>query len=685
MREGRTWWDRLILAAAFALPTLVLAAVALDRAFPLELARYQERSTLVLDREGRLLRGFLTSDGMWRITARPEAVSALYLAMLTAFEDKRFEEHAGVDPLAMARAIGQAIGHGRIVSGGSTLTMQAARLLEPRPPGLVRKLIEIARAIQLERNFDKSEILSIYLTLAPFGGNLEGIRAASLAYFGKEPAILTPAEAALLVAIPQAPSIASNAERARAARAKVLARAAETGLLTAERAAEAMAAALPSERRAMPMLAPHASERLAAQHQQAEHLGTTLDAAWQDRLERLAAQTAELFGPRVSVAILAAEVRSREIRAWVGSAGYFAERRAGMLDMAKAVRSPGSTLKPFIYGLAFDYGIAHPATLIRDEPRRFGGYLPANFDRGHVGEVSLANALQRSLNMPAVALLERLGSLRFEQALADGGVRLRYPRRGDSEENLALALGGGGVTLEELVRLYTALAGDGRILPLRLSKEQEPEGQESRILSEATAWTVTEILKGSPRDLGWEPSEETPIAFKTGTSYGYRDAWAIGYADGLVIGVWVGRPDNAPCQGCVGITAAAPLLFRAFGALEREPWARPRPAGVPKRGWGEAPAPLGRLERPGIYSSPAGPSLEVAFPPDGIELPIGQRLPLKARGGKRPYRWLIDGRTLPRELGDRPFWEAREVGFTELQVVDAAGRSAKVRLRLTEN
>ncbi|MDH3476106.1 MAG: transglycosylase domain-containing protein, partial [Rhodospirillales bacterium] len=386
------------LAAGGLLLALAGAAVALDRVFPPELSRLGGTSTLVLDSQGRLLRAFTTADGAWRLATVPAQVDPLYLAMLEAYEDRRFRYHPGVDPLAVLRAAGQALRAGRVVSGASTLTMQTARLLEPRPRGLWAKLVEAARALQLEARYGKDRVLGFYLTLAPFGGNLEGLRAASLAYLGKEPVRLTPGEAALLVALPQSPS-RLRPDRfpaaARAARDKVLAVMERRGLLSAHQAAEAREEPVPRRRRDLPFHAPHLARRLASGG--APVLRTTIDGDLQRALERLAALEMHLLQPRASLAALVVENGSGRVLAYLGSADFFDSARAGQVDMVRAVRSPGSALKPFIYGMAFDELLVHPETIVADLPTRFGDYRPENFQRSYHGEVTVREALQRSL------------------------------------------------------------------------------------------------------------------------------------------------------------------------------------------------------------------------------------------------------------------------------------------------
>ncbi|MGQ9366760.1 penicillin-binding protein 1C [Azospirillum sp. ST 5-10] len=681
---------------------LAVAALlaALDRALPPDLTRYRDRAAEVVDRDGIVLRAFTAADDTWRFAARADEVAPLYRAMLLAYEDKRFSRHWGVDPLAVLRAAAQAAWHGEVVSGASTITMQVARLLEPRPRTLGAKLVEMARAVQLERRFSKDEILAIYLTLAPFGGNLEGVRAAALAWFGKEPRHLTPAEAALLVALPQSPTRLRpdhDPAAARAARAKVLDRAVAAGVLAAAEAAEAAAAPLPTGRRAFPFLAPHLAERLRTGAPAAERIATTLDAGLQETAEGLLRRLAEGLDPKAGVAALVVDNASREVLAYVGSGDYFDRRRDGMVDMVRAVRSPGSTLKPLIYGLAFDRLIVHPMTVIADVPRRFGAYAPENFGGGHSGEVTVAEALQLSLNVPAVAVLDRLGPLSFDAALRRVGVTLHFDRR-IGRPTLPIALGGVGLSLEELVTLYGAFSHGGRVAPLvtaPVAATPRPGAAEGEALMGAPAvWYVARALRGAPRPPGYaDPQgagDARGIAFKTGTSYGFRDAWAVGFTDRHTIGVWVGRPDGAPCLRCVGIEAAAPLLFRLFDLLpapdDAPVTAGGPPDGVIAGGTADLPPGLRRfadaptVARHGVAQ--AAGRLRIAFPVDGSVVSLGASggagrlatLPLRAEGGRRPLRWLINDRPLGEGDWRRgASWQPDGTGFVDVKVLDADG------------
>lgn len=668
------WWRLGIIAGG---ATIAVAALVADRLLPPPLERAAVLSATVLDREGALVRPFTTPDGTWRLAAAPEQVSRRYLAMLLAVEDRRFMVHPGVDPLALLRAVGQLVLHGRIVSGGSTLTMQVARLLEPRPRTAAAKLIEIGRALQLELRLSKREILGIYLTLAPFGGNLEGVRAASLAWFGKEPARLSDAEAALLVALPQAPGrLAPDVapSRAKAARQRVLARAQAAGVLDAGGATAAAGSPLPEARIAMPRHAPHLAERLLAERTGGEGpLRTTLDLGLQMRVEGLLRAAFRRLPAPIDVAAIVVDHRDAEIRAWAGSGDYLSASRPGMIDLARAVRSPGSTLKPLVYGAAFDELRAHPASLIRDAPTRFNDFAPENFDGGFDGEVTVREALQRSLNLPAVTMLERVGPVAMAGRLQQAGIQLRFGA-GNAAPGLPLVLGGVGSTLEDLVTAYAGLAEGGAVRRPTAIAGAEPSPPR-RLIGERAAAQVQAILQGVPRPVGYR-ADAPAIAYKTGTSYRYRDGWAVGWDGRHAAGVWVGRADGASCTPCNGPGGAAPLLMQLFSLLP------PQPLPPPGAGDDKAPPALARVDRvPGSLDRSAP---VIVFPPDGSTLEANAAaVRLEVEGGERPFRWMIDGRPLPSSAWRRTAaWRPEGDGFARLTVLDARGRSAEAQVRI---
>ena len=652
---------------------------------PAPLGKNLEYSHVVLDREGRLLRAYATTEGRWRLPVSERDVDPRFLKLLFTYEDKRFREHHGIDPLSMGRAAVQLVTRGQIISGGSTISMQVARLLEPRERrSLGAKMRQIVRALELESALGKDGVLALYLALAPYGGNLEGVRAASLAYFGKEPRKLSLAEAALLVALPQSPEL-RRPDRfptaARAARDRVLDRAALAGLMPRDEIARAKAQPVPHERKPLPVLAPHAADQVVLLEPDRREHRLTLDLFLQKNLQELAHERAQALGPDISVAILAVDNVTGEVRARVASADYFDLRRAGQVDMTQALRSPGSTLKPFIYGLGFEDGVIHPDTLIDDRPSRYGGYVPENFDLTFQGVVTVRRALQLSLNVPAVAVLNKIGVSRLGARLSQAGAVLILPK--GEAPGLAMGLGGVGVRLADLVMLYASLARQGEALALT-ERQQADLRMPHRLLDPVAAWYVGNILLGAP------PPDNAPsgrIAFKTGTSYGYRDAWAIGFDGRMTVGVWVGRPDGAPVPGLVGRASAAPILFEAFARSGGAPAALPRaPRGAIFAAGNKLPPPLQRFGITGPREAAEAP--RIMFPPDGarLEIAAGARpdpVALKISGGRGPLTVLVNGVPATAASGRGTlFFQPDGPGFVRLTVMDARGATDSVTVRL---
>ena len=698
---------------------------------PIDLSVLQRTSPLALDREGRLLRAFATPEGRWRLTVKLAEVDPHFINLLKVYEDRRFDAHGGVDMIGVARAAWQLARNGRVVSGASTLSMQAARLLEPREArSFSAKLRQMVRAVQLERRLGKEGVLAAYLTLAPYGGNIEGVRAASLIYFGKEPARLSTAEAALLVALPQSPE-ARRPDRhpaaAMAARARVAQRGLEAGALTAAEAERANAAAMPTARRALPMLAPHLAEQVVAEQvvaaqnggsgaaapvdmaalepeaavalvpgapgqgaEPAPKAGTNvtlaIDARLQAALQALAQERAAALGRRISAAIVVVDNATGEVRAHVGSSDYFDAERAGAVDASRAIRSPGSALKPFIYGLAFEQGLAHPETVLDDRPSRYGAWAPENFEMGFLGTVSARKALQMSLNLPAVELLAELGAPQLLARLRGAGARLVMPD--DASPGLAVGLGGLGVSLVDLTMLYTGLARGGDVVPLRW-RLNDPVGQSRRLTDPVAAWYVADALREAPPPANAVTGR---IAFKTGTSWGYRDAWAVGYDRRYTVGVWLGRADGASVPGLVGRVAAAPVLFDVFARIGGEPQPLPQPPGVLRATTATLPPPLRHLRKevPKTVAATLVPPLRISFPPDGSRIDLGAGtgeampdLALRANGGAPPLRWFVNGAPVGEaQMRRQSFWKPDGAGFARVSVMDSRGSSDSVQVRI---
>ena len=632
---------------ALLLPALLLLVLLLlDRLCPPDLSRLATTATEVVDRQGRTVAVLPALGGVWRFRAGVGDVAPVLVDMLIRTEDRHFWRHPGVNPLALLRAGAQDLRAGRIVSGGSTLTMQAARLLEPRPRTLRSKLIEIARALQLEWRFSKQEILGFWLTLAPYGGNLEGARAGAMTWLGHSARNLEPAEAALLVAIPRRPEALRPDRHAGAAKRL------RDRILRADGGEIAHIRARPPK---------HARQAVAVLKGPARVVAT-LDLPLQMALERLATERLRRLPERASLAFLVLDIHTREIRAAVSGGEDPLEAKAGALDLTRAIRSPGSALKPFIYAMAFEDGIAGPETRLDDLPRRFGTYAPEDFDRGFAGAVTAAEALRRSLNLPAVALLEEVGPARFLARVKLAGVALRLPP--GAAPSLPLALGGVGTSLRDMAGLYAALASDGAAGKPRLTADTPKGGGPwggGPFLQERAAAAIANVLTQPLPDSGLPG-----IAWKTGTSWGGRDSWAFGFDRAHVVGVWIGRPDGTPLPGATGRSLALPLLARVFDVLPAAPRDPPPPV------------------KPMTAATPSAASaLRLLFPPPGAVLSGDGPVTLRVMGGRRPLTFLVNGAPLEADPARREVsWVPAAPGFYQLTVLDAAGEAARARVRV---
>ncbi len=573
-QRGSFHRTRLVLQCLrWGLVALLLGVLLLDALFPPPLPQQGDTSTLVVARDGSPLRAFADSDGVWRYPATVDDVSPLYLQALLNYEDRGFWYHPGVNPLALVRASGQMLRSGRIVSGGSTLTMQVARILDPHSRTPWGKLKQMARAVQLEAHLSKREILALYLQRAPYGGTIEGVEAASWAYLGKPAVQLSHAEAALLAVLPQAPSRLRpdrHPEAAQRARDKVLQRMAALQVWSVDEVADARVETVVTRALRPPLHAALLAQRLHAAQPGAARIESTIDLDLQRTLEARVASYFSNLPERTSAALLVVDNATLEARAYVGTLNFADRRRLGHVDMVQAWRSPGSTLKPFLYAMALDDGLIHSESLLVDAPQAFGGYRPGNFDAAFNGPVSAASALRLSLNVPAVDLLDRVGAPRFAARLAHAGIHLRFPK--GAPPNLSLILGGTGARLEDLVGAYAAFNREG--IAGRVRYDATEPLIERRVASPGAAWIVREMLESNPRP-GYgqdffDSSGRPRVAWKTGTSYGYRDAWALGSTRTHTVGVWVGRPDGTPLPGQYGAVTALPLMFEVVDSLPRQ-------------------------------------------------------------------------------------------------------------------
>jgi len=645
---------------ALALAGVLLALGALPWLLPLPARLGEAPSPELRDRDGNLAWAGLAPDDRWRLETRLEDLDPAYVEALLAYEDHRFRWHPGVDPLAVVRAAGQDLRAGRVVSGASTITMQLVRVLEPRPRTVGSKLVEALRAVQLELRLSKDEILGAYTTFVPYGRNLEGVETASWALFGHAPDALTAEEIVTLLAIPQDPCARyprpGSEERLRSARLRVVERLLDAGLL-AEDPAEARALTArvafgpqPTRLRPLPRELPHAAAWMWGLDPEGTVLSSTIDRDTQRAVEAvLASHRGSLRARGIrDVAVVVVDHQDAGIRALVGGFDFGSGHSGAQIPAFAQARSPGSTLKPFIFARAMDRGLVLPETVVLDLPRRYGGWTPRNYDGGYRGSVRLDSALAWSLNLPFVALLERLGLQDLVGLLRAGGAH-SLPRD-PSQLGLSLAVGGVELTPLELAELYTALAHDGRHRPLRWLKDQPVVGG-TQLLSPGAAWLTRRAL--SQRDRPDFPARAElaagplPFYVKTGTSAANRDAWAAGGGRQLTAVVWLGNLDGTGSAHLVGGEVAAPLLFDLLEALEgsvgpTEPTPDEQLVAV-------RICPLSGL--------PAGlhcPHSEEALAPTGsvpaVSCPLHVELELDVATGERVVPGCRDGRQTRREV-----------------------------------
>ncbi len=569
MNKLKKWFKRLALTCI----VLFLLFIALDFFIPLPIEDFKQRhfAQVVVDKDGQPLRAFPDKQGVWRYPITLKQVSPLYLQALINYEDRYYYQHFGVNPLAMVRALGQWIKNGKIISGASTLTMQVARILKPHKKSLSGKLVQMFMALQLEWHYNKQEILSYYINYAPFGGTIQGVEAASFAYFDKTSLELTASEAALLAVMPQSPSRFRPDRyplRAKKARNKLLDRLAEFKIWDEQTIKEAKQEEIWAQYNTHPMIAPLLTRRLIKTHPNQTVIKSTIDIALQTDLELLIKQYSATMPEKISVALLVMDNKSASALAYIGSADFLNNERAGHVDMVQAIRSPGSTLKPFIYGLAIDQGLIHSESLLFDVPQSYSGYRPKNFTNHFNGPVSVSQALGRSLNMPAVQVLNVLSPQLFYARLKNAGLNMHLPS--NAKPNLSIALGGGGVKLEELVGLFSSLGRAGKAVKAKMV--QSDKFKEFTLLTNGSAWVVQNILSQVPLNSIHSRTviNNLRIAYKTGTSYGNRDAWVMASNNKITIGIWVGRPDGAFIEKNSGRGSAVPLLKKVLAMMPEQ-------------------------------------------------------------------------------------------------------------------
>ncbi|MEM7729162.1 MAG: penicillin-binding protein 1C [Pseudomonadota bacterium] len=617
-------------------------------------------SSVLRDRKGDVLHIASVEDGPIRLPVTLAEVDPAFIEALIAMEDQRFHNHIGIDPVAIIRALGSNISAGRVVSGASTLTQQLGRQYRPRPRTLPSKIVEAAEAVRLDLWMSKDEQLERYLTRISYGSNIEGLAAATRLWLGKSPRYLTPDEIAFLLALPQAPEARRpdrNPAAAKAGRNHILDRMVALDLLDADEAEAAKRQSVPTVKRRLP-------DRDVLAHAAIGGGISTLDAAEQARVARYLSDWTARQPVPVNAAAMVVHVPTREVRALVGTGAR--DHDGGWIDMTDRLRSPGSTLKPFIYALAQDDGALDMESRVRDAPTRFGAYRPENFTRRYHGDVSIREALQHSLNVPAVAALHGVGADRFRAALAAAGPQARG-RAGDmSGEGLALALGGTGLSARDLAVLYTALGNGGMAGPLRFHQDAD-EDSSFRLMSEDAAADILDALRGAPVPKGFANMPGVGrIAYKTGTSYGFRDSWAAGLAGDYAIIVWTGRPDGAPRPGRTGRASAAPILFDIAA-----PFVKP----VRRVREQDAPSALRRV----WTQAEDGPV--ILFPADGTELIFDPRGVSISVDSDIPIALFMSGVPIAREEG-LAVWTPPTPGFYRLRAIDAEGRSANADIRV---
>ena len=562
--------DRLFVAAC----TPVVAFFLLSLLFPLPDPK--PCSLILHDRHGRLIHAFLATDGMWRIKTSPEDIPAKLLAMVLAREDRWFFHHPGVNPVSLVRALAQNAVAGRRVSGASTITMQVARMLEPKERTYGNKLFEMFRALQLELAYSKEQILEMYLSMVPLGGNIEGLQTASFLYYQVPLKRLTTAQLLDLILIPRDPNRLQPdrngelllRERMRVGRALVALQ-----VITPDDTASFGAIPAASTRKGLPREAPHFALRVREKHAHEALVVSSLDLGLQRTAGELLAQRMRAWQKKgvPNAAIIVGENGSRSIVVYSGSPDFQDGPSRGQVDAAKARRSPGSTLKPFLYAHEMDRGLLTPRTRLLDTPYDVEGFEAENYDGSFSGLVYADEALRRSLNVPMIRMLRQAGIGSFTKLLENVGFSSLRDQR--SRLGLSLILGGCGVSLEELVAGYMTFANGGEYAPLRCELSQGNGATGVRVFSSSSAYMVTEILQGLDRpDLpnNIESAMNLPaVAFKTGTSYGRRDAWTIGYSSEYTVGVWVGDVRGFGNPDLVGSKFAAPLAIDILNAISR--------------------------------------------------------------------------------------------------------------------
>lgn len=535
-----------------------------------------EYSQIVTARDGTVLNAFLTSDDKWRMMTELSEITPAMQTAIIYKEDKYFYRHPGVNPGAVIRALYNNITTGTRTSGASTITMQVARLLQPKDRTYGNKFVEMFRALQIDMLYSKEEILQMYLNLVPYGGNIEGVKAASVLYLEKTPEVLSLAELTALSIIPNRPTTLRpgvNNDVIIRERNKWLNRFKTDALFPDDIIEDALNEPFNAFRTEGPKLARHFSTRLKYQYPGKPIIKSNLIAEQQMQAEKQVGDyVRQLWGLDIhNGAAIIIDNHTHQVVAYVGSGDFFNTLDGGQVDGVQAIRSPGSTLKPLLYAIAFDEGLQTPQSIIADVPVNYSGYSPENYDEDYKGNITIEYALSHSLNIPAVKTLSDLGLDKFLNTLIQCDFSSIDQKRNDL--GLSVALGGCGVSLEQLTRLYSSFANGGQFAHIRWLQEDD-DTSAIQIISPNAAFMVNEILTQLTRpDLPnfYQNAKNVPlIAWKTGTSYGRKDAWSIGYNNNYTIGVWVGNFSGKGVPELSGANVATPLLFNLFNAIEKE-------------------------------------------------------------------------------------------------------------------
>ncbi len=655
----------------------------------------QNYATIVTARDGEYLALFTNKDGRWRFPQKWEDVDKRWLEYLLAVEDKKFFQHSGIDWLAILRAVIENFRAGRIVSGASTISMQTVRLLQPRARTFRHKIIEMIQAWRMEHDLSKQQILSLYLSLTPYGGNLQGLEAASYFYWHKKSRELNLSQKALLIALPQAPEQwrpDRYPEKAKAARNRILGKLLQSGYIDQHQYQLASVQPVPT-RYARPRVAPHLAQWLFYKNRQrvepAVWVRSTINWNLQQRVQRMVADYVQYLEKGQDIAVWVVDNQTYQTIAAIGAIDFSKRQN----DLSRAVRSPGSSLKPLLYGLGFQMNKLHPQTKVLDAPMILDdGYAPKNFDNRYRGVVSIEQALLDSLNIPAVKAIEHIGVQFFYQYLEDFSITLKLPAH--ELPGVGVILGGVGITLQELVALYTAIANSGRFQKLQTTFRVDTADEHSeehrkirQLLSARASCQLDGILKKMPQGMDFNEI----VRYKTGTSYAYQDLWSIGYQRNFTVGVWIGYPQPQSARKITAAELAVPLMFKIFSLL-------PQPVESSE------PCEQSDLEERLLLADhkirqslprhlrwlgkkQSESDLAITYPIDRSKLILSgrsgissARLPLRLRGGSRPYYWFINGK---RYVSHKQAMEVSvKAGKHQINLIDANGDQVSIQVTI---